>query len=54
MIFPKVGQIISTKDGSVLKRQMQIQHPTASLIARTGSAQDATTGKRKENIEHSP
>jgi len=44
MLVGGAGQIKLTKDGSVLLNQMQIQHPTASLIARTASAQDATTG----------
>lgn len=33
-----------TKDGSVLLKEMQIQHPTASLIARAATAQDDITG----------
>lgn len=44
MLVGGAGQIKLTKDGSVLLNEMQIQHPTASLIARTASAQDATTG----------
>jgi len=44
MLVGGAGQIKLTKDGSVLLNQMQIQHPTASLIARTASAQDSTTG----------
>lgn len=44
MLVGGAGQIKLTKDGAVLLSQMQIQHPTASLIARTASAQDATTG----------
>ena len=54
MLVGGAGQIKLTKDGSVLLNQMQIQHPTASLIARTASAQDATTGtflKDKHYIE---
>merc|ERR1712176_1712736 len=38
------GQIKLTKDGNVLLKEMQIQHPTASLIARTAVAQDDVTG----------
>ena len=34
------GQIKITKDG----KEMQIQHPTAMLIARTATAQDDITG----------
>lgn len=33
-----------TKDGSVLLKEMQLQHPTATLIARTATAQDDITG----------
>lgn len=33
-----------TKDGNILLKEMQIQHPTASLIARTAVAQEDTTG----------
>lgn len=33
-----------TKDGNVLLREMQIQNPTAVLIARTAVAQDDNTG----------
>ena len=38
------GEIKITKDGNVLLHEMQIQHPTASLIARTATAQDDVTG----------
>ena len=33
-----------TKDGNVLLREMQIQNPTAIMIARTAVAQDDVTG----------
>ena len=33
-----------TKDGNVLLREMQIQNPTAIMIARTAVAQDDITG----------
>lgn len=33
-----------TKDGNVLLHEMQIQHPTASLIARASTAQDDMSG----------
>ncbi|KFP74948.1 T-complex protein 1 subunit zeta, partial [Acanthisitta chloris] len=33
-----------TKDGNVLLQEMQIQHPTASLIAKVATAQDDITG----------
>lgn len=38
------GDIKMTKDGNVLLHEMQIQHPTASLIARASTAQDDMTG----------
>jgi T-complex protein 1 subunit zeta len=38
------GQLRLTKDGLVLLKEMQIQHPTASMIARTATAQDDITG----------
>jgi hypothetical protein len=38
------GQLKLTKDGLTLLREMQIQHPTAALIARTATAQDDVTG----------
>lgn len=38
------GQLKLTKDGLTLLKEMQIQHPTAALIARTATAQDAITG----------
>lgn len=44
------GDIKITKDGNVLLHEMQIQHPTASLIARASTAQDDATGDGKYNI----
>ncbi|KAM5273462.1 LOW QUALITY PROTEIN: T-complex protein 1 subunit zeta-2 [Ctenodactylus gundi] len=38
------GDIKLTKDGNVLLHEMQIQHPTASLIAKVVTAQDDITG----------
>lgn len=38
------GQIKLTKDGCVLLNEMQIQHPTAAMIARSATAQDDTVG----------
>jgi T-complex protein 1 subunit zeta len=38
------GDIQITKDGNVLLHEMQIQHPTASLIARASTAQNDMTG----------
>lgn len=43
MLVGGAGQIKITKDGQVLLHEMQIQHPTASLIARTATAQDDIT-----------
>lgn len=45
--FPKLclnADIKLTKDGNVLLREMQIQNPTAVMIARTAVAQDDITG----------
>lgn len=44
MLVGGAGQIKLTKDGNVLLHEMQIQHPTAALIARTATAQDDVTG----------
>jgi len=44
MLVSGSGDIKMTKDGMVLLREMQIQHPTASLIARAATAQDDITG----------
>ena len=44
MLVGGAGQIRVTKDGKVLLYEMQIQHPTAMLIARTATAQDDITG----------
>eukprot|EP01046_Picozoa_sp_COSAG06_P016191 COSAG06_NODE_1064_length_10862_cov_62.026573_3_plen_537_part_00 len=38
------GDIKLTKDGHTLLSEMQIQNPTASMIARTATAQDDITG----------
>ena len=38
------GDIKLTKDGKVLLNEMQIQHPTAAMIARAATAQDEITG----------
>lgn len=38
------GDIKLTKDGNVLLHEMQIQHPTASLIAKASTAQNEQTG----------
>lgn len=44
MLVGGAGQIKITKDGCVLLSEMQIQHPTASMIARAATAQDEMTG----------
>lgn len=44
MLVGGAGQIKLTKDGNVLLHEMQIQHPTACMIARTATAQDNVTG----------
>jgi T-complex protein 1 subunit zeta len=44
MLVGGAGQIKITKDGSVLLSEMQIQHPTAAMIARAANAQDDIVG----------
>ncbi|XP_055861991.1 T-complex protein 1 subunit zeta-like [Biomphalaria glabrata] len=44
MLVSGSGDIKLTKDGNVLLHEMQIQNPTASLIARVATAQDDITG----------
>lgn len=44
MLVDGAGGIKLTKDGNVLLREMQIQNPTAVMIARTAVAQDDMTG----------
>lgn len=44
MLVSGSGDIKITKDGLVLLNEMQIQHPTAALIARAATAQDDITG----------
>jgi len=44
MLVSGAGDIKLTKDGNVLLHEMQIQHPTASMIARASTAQNDTTG----------
>ncbi|KAI5475602.1 chaperonin-containing t-complex zeta subunit, Cct6 [Pseudohyphozyma bogoriensis] len=44
MLVDGSGQLKLTKDGKVLLSEMQIQNPTAALIARTAVAQDEMTG----------
>ncbi|XP_014479931.1 PREDICTED: T-complex protein 1 subunit zeta [Dinoponera quadriceps] len=44
MLVSGARDIKITKDGNVLLHEMQIQHPTASLIARASTAQDDMSG----------
>ncbi|ORY38585.1 T-complex protein 1 zeta subunit [Rhizoclosmatium globosum] len=44
MLVGGSGDIKLTKDGKVLLTEMQIQNPTASMIARAATAQDDITG----------
>ncbi|XP_011305359.1 T-complex protein 1 subunit zeta [Fopius arisanus] len=44
MLVSGAGDIKITKDGNVLLHEMQIKHPTASLVARASTAQDDMTG----------
>ncbi|CUI15019.1 chaperonin TCP20, putative [Bodo saltans] len=44
MLVSGAGMVKITKDGNTLLGEMQIQHPTASLIARAATATDDITG----------
>lgn len=44
MLVGGAGQIKLTKDGNVLLHEMQIQHPTAMMIARAATAMDDQVG----------
>lgn len=44
MLVSGAGDIKITKDGNVLLHEMQIQNPTASMIARASTAQDDICG----------
>ncbi|RUP43611.1 hypothetical protein BC936DRAFT_136942, partial [Jimgerdemannia flammicorona] len=44
MLVDGAGSIKLTKDGKVLLTEMQIQHPTAAMIAKAATAQDDITG----------
>ena len=44
MLVSGSGDIKLTKDGKVLLSEMQMQHPTAVMIARAANAQDEITG----------
>lgn len=44
MLVGGAGQVKLTKDGNILLHEMQIQHPTAAMIARAATAQDDIVG----------
>jgi len=44
MLVSGAGEIKLTKDGNTLLHEMQIQHPTACMIARIATAQDDIVG----------
>merc|ERR1712188_164318 len=50
MLVSGSGDIKLTKDGNVLLREMQIQSPTAVMIARTAVAQDDVVGDGTTSI----
>ncbi|KAI8330188.1 T-complex protein 1 zeta subunit [Chlamydoabsidia padenii] len=50
MLVDGSGSIKLTKDGKVLLSEMQIQHPTASMIAKAATAQDEITGDGTTSI----
>ncbi|CAL8136702.1 unnamed protein product [Orchesella dallaii] len=50
MLVSGAGDIKITKDGNVLLHEMQILHPTASLIARACTAQDDMVGDGTTSI----
>lgn len=47
MLVDGAGSIKLTKDGNVLLREMQIQNPTAVMIARAATAQDDIRSKER-------
>lgn len=52
MLVGGAGQIKITKDGNVLLHEMQIQHPTAMMIARAATAMDDQVGGNDEPFGH--
>ncbi|KAI7874764.1 T-complex protein 1 zeta subunit [Lichtheimia hyalospora FSU 10163] len=50
MLVDGAGAIKLTKDGKVLLNEMQIQHPTAAMIAKAATAQDEITGDGTTSI----
>ena len=51
MLVGGAGQIKITKDGNVLLHEMQIQHPTAMMIARAATAMDDQVGGKLIDLE---
>ena len=54
MLVDGAGAVKLTKDGNVLLHEMQIQHPTAIMIARTATAQDDVTVSRERSLAFRP
>ncbi|KAG1289949.1 hypothetical protein G6F66_009064 [Rhizopus arrhizus] len=50
MLVDGAGAVKLTKDGKVLLNEMQIQHPTAAMIAKAATAQDEITGDGTTSI----
>jgi chaperonin GroEL (HSP60 family) len=50
MLVGGAGQIKITKDGNVLLHEMQIQHPTAMMIARAATAMDDQVGGKLRSL----
>ena len=50
MLVGGAGQIKITKDGNVLLHEMQIQHPTAMMVARAATAMDDQVGGRWRHV----
>ncbi|KAI5169605.1 T-Complex Protein 1 Subunit Zeta [Manis pentadactyla] len=50
MLVSGTGDIKLTKDGHLLFLEMQIQHPTASLIAKVTTAHDITGDGTTSNV----
>ena len=50
MLVGGAGDVKLTKDGNVLLRDMQIQSPTAVMIARAASAVDDATGESRTRM----
>ena len=50
MLVGGAGQIKLTKDGQILLKEMQIQHPTACMIARTATAQVRSISQQQKYL----